>query len=725
MNKNSALLGAAGDTLLTQALEGTPVASFVINKDHIVVHWNHACEMVTGTPAERIVGTNKSWKPFYPTERPTMADLVLDELTDEIPRYYRGKFHPSPVVEGAWEADDFFPHFPNGGKWLSFTAQLLKKEDGEVVGAIETLRDITDQKRSELQSRESLSLLNQIIDGCPVPMFVINEDHVITHWNKACESIIDKSSKDLVGTKDQWKPFYDHKRPVLADLLLNSETGKLAEYYKGIWNKSPLVEGGWEATDHFPNLQTGPKWLYFTAAPIRNATGHMIGAVETLQDVTAQKHYEQKLEHQAKHDALTQLPNRALFADRLNQAIAHAERDKTLLAVMFIDLDDFKTINDTLGHHAGDDLLVELSERIKNCIRVGDTVCRIGGDEFVVLLVSPESDGHVADVTQRIIDDIAEPINLGHENIHARCSIGVALYPEDGLTAPKLLMHADSAMYTAKAKGKGGFCFFTDEINQETHTRLQIEQGLYSALEQGDFELYYQPLFDLSSGKITGAEALLRWHHPEQGIILPGEFISIAEQIGLIVPIGDWVLKTALTEAQSWMAITNKPLRISVNVSARQFQNAEILKSFRETMHAYKKANLHIELEVTESIVMDDPERASKLLQKLKDQGAHLAMDDFGTGHSSLAYLRRFPFDMVKIDRSFVHDLGTNREAEAIVRAMLELGTALGMRMVAEGVETARQKEFLEMEGCHEVQGFLLSYPLEAEAFRTLLKENT
>ena len=296
------------------------------------------------------------------------------------------------------------------------------------------------------------------------------------------------------------------------------------------------------------------------------------------------------------------------------------------------------------------------------------------------------------------------------------------MYPQDGERPSQLLMHADSAMYTAKARGKGGYVFFTEDINQETANRLHVEQGLYEALANDHLELYYQPSFDLETGRITGAEALLRWNHPEHGLIEPDDFISIAEDIGLIVPIGDWVLKTALAEAHGWRSITDRELRVSVNVSARQFHGDEILKSMQRHIERYDGAKLQIELEITENTVMFDPENATVLLHKLKEHGADLAMDDFGTGYSSLAYLRHFPFDMVKIDRSFVGDLGANAEADAIVKAMLNLGSALGMRMVAEGVETEHQKTFLEREGCHEMQGYLMSLPLPVGEFREMLK---
>lgn len=579
MKDIDSLTGDLSSDLLTQVLEGTPIPTFVIDNEHRILHWNHACEHVTGYPAPLLLGSSDSWKPFYAEERPTMADLVLANRTDEIPDFYHGKFKASAIIDGAWEAEDFFPHFPNGGKWLSFTARLLRDKEGTIAGAI-----------------------------------------------------------------------------------------------------------------------------------------------ETLQDITAQKRYEQDLEHLANHDSLTNLPNRLLFTDRLNQAIAHAERDDRLLGVLFIDLDDFKTVNDSMGHTFGDEFLIEVANRLKRSIRMGDTVARLGGDEFVILLFAPESEGHITDVTQRIIDDLSEVIKIQNSNLYARCSIGVSVYPQDGDTPEALLKNADSAMYRVKNRGKGGFRFFTQDIHQRSKDRLEIEHGLYDAIENNELELFYQPLYTLSTGKIAGAEALVRWKHPDKGLILPGDFIPIAEQTGLIVPIGDLVLKNALAEATRWTELHDHPLRLSVNVSARQFQRGAIMDSMKKHFRNFKGANLNLELEVTESIVMQNPEQAGELLHELKSLGAQLAMDDFGTGYSSLAYLRRFPFDMIKIDRAFIHDLGTDRDAEAIIRAVLELGTSLGLQMVAEGVETEKQRSFLEIVGCHEVQGFLFAKPLPAEDFRRLLE---
>ncbi|SCA55338.1 PAS/PAC sensor-containing diguanylate cyclase [Candidatus Terasakiella magnetica] len=713
-----------GAGILSQVVESTPVPTFVIDKDHRVIHWNAACEKVTGVSAEEMLGTQKAWHPFYPEERPTMADLVLEDQEKGIEEHYKGKYHKSEIIDGAWEAEDFFPHFPDGGKWLSFTAALLKDDNGEIIGAVETLRDITREKRSEASLKKNQKILSEVVDGCPVPMFVLNDEHVVTHWNKACESIIGTKAEDIVGTKDQWKAFYDKERPVLADLAMEHKYSELSEYYKGIWAASPLIADGWEATDYFPNFKPGPKWLYFTAAPLHSDDGSVIGAVETLQDVSNQKQYEAKLEFQANHDALTGLANRNLLTDRLKQAIAHAGRDNRLLSLLFIDLDNFKTINDTLGHNVGDQLICETGRKISNTVRSGDTVARLGGDEFVVLLFAPESEDHVTDIVQRLTEEVATSYCHEGQDLHVGCSVGVAMYPQDGTDVDTLMKNADSAMYLAKATEKGSFCFFTQDLTERAMRRLQIENDLHKAIDRQEFELVYQPIFELATGKIIAAEALLRWHHPEQGVINPVDFIHIAEETSMIVDIGEWVLREAAKEAMHWHEEIGKTLRISINVSARQFRNHEIHEALARVYSEIGQPGFNIELELTENLVMRNPEKAEDSLDLLRDMGVHLAMDDFGTGYSSLAYLRRFPFDMIKIDKAFVDDLGRNKEAEAIVRAMLELGRALGLRMLAEGVETELQRAFLAREGCDEVQGFLFSRPCSVEKFRQMLIED-
>ena len=709
------------NNLLSQIIRNSPVATFVIDIHHQVVHWNRACEILSGVPAAEVIGTDRSWWPFYSEKRPSMADLLIDGRLHTVGQYYAGKYRPSPVLPDAWEAEDFFSGLPDGGKWVAFTATPLTDETGRVIGAIETLRDITAEKRAESAWRETRHLLHEIIDGSPVPMFVLNEHHQVTHWNRACEALNGVTAAEMVGSNNQWQAFYAEERPVLADLVIAGAIEEIPERYKGRCSPSPLIADAWEATGHFPSFQSGPKWLYFTAAPLHGLDGAIIGAVETLQDITAQKEYEQQLEYKANYDTLTGLANRNLLDNRVRQAIIHAQRHNLLLALLFIDLDNFKQVNDTMGHSAGDEVIRACGERITSAVRDIDTVARVAGDEYIVLLHAPNSIEHVTSITNRLIDQVGAPLLIGGKELYIGCSVGIALYPRHGQDPETLMKNADAAMYRAKNRDKGGFRYYTEDLNKDAALWMELKQELHYALISGQLELYYQPQYNIQTGRISGAEALLRWNHPRKGLLLPDLFIPLAEETNLIIPIGNWVMRTAVNEAQQWKNVAGFDLRLSVNLSARQFRYQELLNLLDSIIKTSGFHPLFLELELTESMVMHNPVQSAELLRKLKNKGFSLAMDDFGTGYSSLAYLRRYPFDMIKIDQSFIGDLGSNAEAEAIVRAMLHLGRALGLRMVAEGVENEAQRDFLVAEGCDEIQGFLFSRPLNANDFLQLL----
>lgn len=709
------------NNLLSQIIHNSPVATFVIDIHHQVVHWNRACEILTGVPATEVVGTDRSWWPFYSEKRPSMADLLIEGRLHTVEQYYAGKYRPSPVLPDAWEAEDFFPGLPNGGKWVAFTATPLTDDEGRIIGAVETLRDITVEKRAESAWRETRHLLHAIIDGSPVPMFVLNEHHQVTHWNRACEALNGVTAAEMVGSRNQWQAFYAEERPVLADLVIDGAIDEIPERYKGRCNPSPLIAEAWEATGHFPSFQSGPKWLYFTAAPLHGMDGAIIGAVETLQDITAQKEYEQQLEYKANYDTLTGLANRNLLDNRVRQAIIQAQRHNHLLALLFIDLDNFKQVNDTMGHSAGDEVIRACGERISAVVRDIDTVARVAGDEYIVLLHAPHSIEQVTSITNRLIDQVGARLLVGDRELYIGCSVGIALYPRHGQDPETLMKNADAAMYRAKNRDKGGFRYYTEDLNKDAALWMELKQELHYALTSGQLELYYQPQYNIQTGRISGAEALLRWNHPRKGLLLPDLFIPLAEETNLIIPIGNWVMRTAVNEAQQWKTVAGFDLRLSVNLSARQFRYQELLNLLEGIISNSSFHPLFLELELTESMVMHNPVQSADLLRKLKNKGFSLAMDDFGTGYSSLAYLRRYPFDMIKIDQSFIGDLGRNAEAEAIVRAMLHLGRALGLRMVAEGVENEAQRNFLVAEGCDEIQGFFFSRPLKANDFLQLL----
>jgi diguanylate cyclase (GGDEF)-like protein len=432
------------------------------------------------------------------------------------------------------------------------------------------------------------------------------------------------------------------------------------------------------------------------------------------------------LERQANFDPLTGLANRNLLGDRLEQALIHARRAQRVAAVLVLDLDRFKTVNDSLGHGQGDLLLREVAIRLTDCVRQGDTVARLGGDEFVVLLSDLAEAAHILPVAQKILAALGLPVHLGGHTMSASASLGIAIYPRDGDTGDILLRHADTAMYRAKEQGGNALAYFTPAMNAAVTARLRIEAGLRRALERGELRLFYQPIVDMASGRIASAEALLRWDDPERGLVAPADFIPVAEETGLIVPIGNWVLREACRQARQWMDLGHGVLPVAVNLSARQFADPALEHSVQAALHAARCPASALQLEITESMVIGDGEQALVTMDRLNRLGVRLSIDDFGTGYSSLSYLKRFPVHKLKIDRSFIRDIQIDPNDEAIVDTILVLAKKLGLRCVAEGVETEAQLEFLRALGCAEYQGYLFARPCPAGEFaQLLLRRNT
>jgi len=418
------------------------------------------------------------------------------------------------------------------------------------------------------------------------------------------------------------------------------------------------------------------------------------------------------VDYQALHDLLTGLPNRILFNERLLISLANARSNREKLAVMFLDLDRFKKINDTLGHEVGDRLLKAVALRLTDCIRDTDILARWGGDEFTLLLPKISSAECSAETAQRILDALKPPFLLGNDYLHITSSIGIALYPDDGEDAETLIKNADAALYSAKAKGRNNYQFYTRNINEEASELLFLENRLHHAWERGEFRVYYQPKVNINTGKITGMEALVRWQSPELGFVAPVKFIPIAEENGLIVPIGEWVLRTACRQNKAWLDAGLPPMRIAVNLSARQLQQPDLVEMVAQVLAETKLESGFLELEITETTAMQNLDLTREILKKLNTMGVRIAIDDFGTGYSSLNYLKKFPIQTIKIDRSFVRDMTVDLYDVAIAKAVIALGQSLNMSVVAEGVETLEQLECLRQLGCEEMQGYLFSEPL-------------
>jgi len=451
----------------------------------------------------------------------------------------------------------------------------------------------------------------------------------------------------------------------------------------------------------------------------KDGSAHRMNAV--LQDITERKEQEERTRFLADHDELTELPNRSLFRQALNKALQRAERSKKMLSVLFFDLDRFKNINDSLGHDAGDEVLRAVAERLTACVRKVDMVARFGGDEFAVLTEGLSAEDQASAVARKILETLSKPMILAGRQYRPAASIGISTYPTDGRDVQSLLKNADIAMYRAKEEGRGTFQFYSEMLNTHSVQRLEFESNLSNALNNHEFVLYYQPKVDLATGRITGLEALIRWISPQLGFVSPGDFISIAEETGLIVPLGRWVAQTACVQNRAWQKGGLPQLRIAINISARQMADKGLVEFISDTVRKTGLAVDSLELEITESAVMSNQEHAEKVLNELKGLGFHLTMDDFGTGYSSLAYLKRFPFDSVKIDQSFVRGIPESKDDEAIVEAIIAMARSLQLKVVAEGVETKEQFDFLRRLGCDQIQGYYFSKPIPANEVVMLL----
>jgi diguanylate cyclase (GGDEF)-like protein len=509
------------------------------------------------------------------------------------------------------------------------------------------------------------------------------------------------------------------------------------ELGKTYWDLGFEIEGGWEAhrsvlAAHQPfrdlviqrRLADGQqRFLRISGEPFLDAQGRFGGYRGVGRDVTPQKVAEERIQYLATHDGLTELPNRVLFSQLLTNKIHGARRYQSTFAVMFIDLDRFKVVNDTLGHEAGDELLKEMAARFTACLRASDVVARLGGDEFVVLVQAVGGGEQVATVARKLLSAAIRPVPIKGQECRVSASIGVSMFPQDAQDEASLMKKADAAMYRAKAQGKNGFQFYSREIEAQSLERVSFEASLRLALQRGEFSLHYQAKLDLKSSTISGVEALLRWQHPELGTVPPMDFIPLAEETGLITAIGRWVLKTACAQNVEWQRQGLPPVCMSVNISARQFTD-ELPDDIAEVLAATGMQPSLLELELTEGTVMANAERAVRLLGAIKRMGVRLAIDDFGTGYSSLAQIKRFPIDTLKVDRSFIREIGNDSEEASITQAIIAMGKTLSLTVVAGGVETPEQQAYLSEQDCDEIQGYHFSKPVQADQFADLLRRH-
>ncbi|MFD2273402.1 putative bifunctional diguanylate cyclase/phosphodiesterase [Undibacterium arcticum] len=532
-------------------------------------------------------------------------------------------------------------------------------------------------------------------------------DYPIEYVNPAFERITGFAASEVIGRSLRMLEGRDSDPLSLAEIRAAIEDQR---------------EGKAVVMDH--HKDGAALWCDLHLGPVRDPSGVVSHFVAALHDITSMKHYEAKLQFQASRDTLTGLANRNMLNDCLNQAISYAARYGQSVAVVFVDLDRFKFVNDTLGHRAGDLLLKLIAERLLLAVRDTDTVARLGGDEFVLIL--PErSDANVVTASlQRIMDAVARPLTIEDHEFFLTCSLGVAIYPADGDDTDTLIKHADIAMYRAKETGRNNFQFYTPTMNEHALERLRIEGDLRNALERDEFMLVYQPQVNLRTGQIVGMEALLRWQHPQLGMVPPQRFIGLAEETGMILPIGAWVIRTACAQNQAWQRAGLGTLRMSVNLSARQFSQQDLVQSIAAVLQETGMAPHLLEIELTESLVMTDVDHAIGVLRELKALGVLLSIDDFGTGYSSLSYLKRFPIDVLKIDQSFVRDITLDADDAAIAMLIISLAHSLKLEVIAEGVETDEQLAFfLRQHDCDEIQGYLFSRAVPAQACEQMLRQ--
>ncbi len=554
------------------------------------------------------------------------------------------------------------------------------------------------------KSQESLRLFQKVFEGSEEGIMITDPDKVILLINPAFTKLMGYTSRDLLGETPRKLSSGHHDRGFYAAMWNSIDT--FGHWHGEIWNRRK-------------NGEIFPEWL--SISEVNDASGKTTHYIGIFSDISERKNAEEQIRYLSSHDALTGLPNRMLFKDRLENAIAFAARSHHKVAVLNIDLDQFKMLNDSMGHAAGDNLLRCVTSQLRECVRDTDTLCRPGGDEFFIALANMPDTDSISTMVDKILEQISKPFVLEGRHLSLSCSIGIAVYPDDGGNFETLMMRADKAMYQAKDAGRNTYRYFTEQLNNDSLEYMRITHELREALKLEQFAVHYQPQIDLSTGEIIGAEALVRWHHPIEGMIPPGRFIPIAEQTGLIVEIGEWILNEACRQAAAWRQAGLPPLVIGVNMSAVQFKRGNVETLVRGALEHSGLNPQQLEIELTESMLLHDLDYMLGLLESLKNIGLKLAIDDFGTGYSSLAYLKKFKIDRLKVDQSFVSDIASNPNDAAIVRAIVQMAHTLNLRVIAEGVENREMLSYLSDCQCDQAQGYHFARPMPAEAFATFI----
>jgi len=612
---------------------------------------------------------------------------------------------------------------------LTCGASYFVKKPYEAAELIATLEKTLSHQRLERSNqvmeeriKDSEELHRFIVNDSPDLIYILDRNGCFEFLNDRVESLLGYRKDELMG-KHYSELIFEDDLEAARNLFNERRTGSRATRNVELRVRSRRARSGDRA------FQTQTVWMDLTAQgryspPDERTRENFIGTYGTARDISARKEAEQVINFQAYHDLLTHLPNRALLKDRLSLAITQAQRNKRRLAVMFLDLDRFKIVNDTLGHTMGDRLLKAVANRLQGCLRGGDTLSRFGGDEFTLLLPEVRTRDDVVVIASKILDKLAAPFVIDGHELFVGASIGIAMYPEAGDSVEALIQSADIAMYHVKGRGKNGYQFFSDDMNHKFSTRLSLERELRAALSTGQLRVYYQPQVDLADGRIVGVEALVRWQHPRHGLIEPAEFLPVAEETGLITQVDEWVQVHSFAEVAEWRRTGLGDVRLSVNMSSQQLEQDSFLERFLGNLDASGLAADRVKIEITENAIMRDMEVIVPKLRALRKSGVRIAIDDFGTGYSSLSYLQRFPVNTLKIDRSFVGDIRADLGDASIINAIVAMARGLKLDLIAEGVETRTQLKYLRSQGCREVQGFIFSRPIPAAELKSLLQRN-
>ncbi|MGH9368476.1 MAG: sensor domain-containing phosphodiesterase [Thermoanaerobaculia bacterium] len=673
----------------SEIISGAGEGIVVYDRSFRYVVWNRFMEELTGMPAKHVLGRN-ALQLFPHFREQGIAGLLEQALAGQTVSSRNDPYQVPQTGKAGWLSGTYGPH---------------RDANGDITGVIGIIRDVTQHKRSEEALLAAEAKFRGLVEQSLVGIYVIQDDRY-QYVNPKLAEIFGYAPEEMLAMESVLDVVAEEDRPLVQDNIrkrIDGEQQTVRYSFRAIRKDTEPID-----------LEVHGAVATYQGRP---------AVIGTLLEITDRKRAEAQIVYHAYHDPLTELPNRMLFMERLRLQLAQARRQYRKLSIVYLDLDRFKLVNDTLGHTVGDAFLQTVSTRLKGLVREMDTVARVGGDEFVILIPDVSRAEDISTIAQKLLNSVVRPLQVEGRALEITASIGVASYPPDGEDAETLLRNAETAMYRAKELGRNSFQLCTPELTSRAVERLSVQNGLRLALDRHELVLHYQPVVSLTSGRIVGLEALVRWQHAEKGLIMPGAFISVAEETGLILPLGEWVLQTASRQLKHWHQNSLPALRMAVNVSARQFREKGLVRTIEKALTEADLNPHYLEIEITESIAMESAEVVVANLEALRSMSIGISIDDFGTGYSSLTYLKRYPINCLKIDRSFVTDVATNPADAGIVRAVVEMAHGMKLNVIAEGVETKDQFAYLQQYGCDEMQGYWFSKPLPAEAVDQLLAD--